>query len=166
MSVRGRKIMIGQRRKQMVQGMVANRKRKEQPREKISPRVVARVKYVFGEIEFLSVRLEMMIGYQSHLVKQEDADPQAIQQRRNRVQGVSPITTAIGINVARIQQSNSMTVIVLRSRGVTLRTYNQFIVRDEARVSAHSRSLGCRKVSGARKNRRKTTNGKRRIIPT
>ena len=77
----GGKVVVGQRRKHVVQGVVADRKRKEQPREEIGLHKVARVKNVVTEAELLAIRIELVVGKLSQLVEHEYADTKGIQHR-------------------------------------------------------------------------------------
>ena len=72
-SVGGLQVVIGQRRKQVVQGVVADRERKQQPSEEVAARVVARIVNMVVQLKGLSIGLEVMIGQQPQLIEGEHA---------------------------------------------------------------------------------------------
>ena len=64
-----RQIVIRDRRKQMVQRMEADRKRKKQPCEKIALGIVATIRNVLGHAHLITMAFKVMICEKSHLIR-------------------------------------------------------------------------------------------------
>ena len=78
----GLEIVVGKRREQVVQGVVADGEREEQPGQKIAAREVARIEEVVFQREFFPFGLKVVIGQLPQLVQNEHAQAEGIEQRQ------------------------------------------------------------------------------------
>src|SRR5688500_2801538 len=74
--------VIGHGGKQVMQSVVADGERKEEPRQPVAAGVVAGVADVVGELQVAAVRLEVMIGQLPQLVHEQHGEAENIKLRQ------------------------------------------------------------------------------------
>ena len=73
-------IVIGDGRKQMVQGVKANCEREKQPGKEIAFTVVATVRNVLCHAHFFTMTFKMVVCKKSHLIRSQNRDCQQVHQ--------------------------------------------------------------------------------------